>query len=66
MICFEEYQALLKESETRPMNGTEHRKAMTFTKAQPSQCPQCGLQVFDPFGFGRVIHDVAKCGSVPQ
>ena len=24
----------------------------------PSECPKCGCQVLDPFGMGRVIHDI--------
>lgn len=24
-------------------------------------CPKCGAQIMDPFGMGRVIHDVARC-----
>jgi hypothetical protein len=28
------------------------------TDAPPRTCPKCGCQVYDPFGFGKVIHDV--------
>lgn len=32
-----------------------------FVAQQPVACPTCGAQVFDPFGMGVVIHDVAQC-----
>ncbi len=32
-----------------------------FASRQPAACPVCGAQVFDPFGMGVVIHDVARC-----
>lgn len=27
-------------------------------------CPKCGCQTRDPFGSGKVIHDVGSCGGV--
>ena len=34
-----------------------------FASRQPQTCPACGAQVFDPFGMGVVIHDVARCAE---
>ncbi len=33
----------------------------SFEAAQPAKCPKCGVQVFDPFGWRLVMHDVARC-----
>lgn len=61
--------------------GVEDGKNGTITKSEiknsddqtlnkvndPEQCPKCGCQVTDPFGFGTVMHDVESClGLTPD
>jgi hypothetical protein len=36
-----------------------------FERRQPTACPRCGCQVFDPFGWNIVIHDVTNCTLEP-
>ncbi len=40
-----------------------HEVLAPFNRARPGEtfCPHCGAGVCDPFGLGRVIHDVAAC-----
>lgn len=37
-----------------------------FVSQQPTKCPNCGAQVFDPFGMGIVMHDVAHTQTRPR
>jgi len=55
---FAEYRCL-------QVNGARVDETREFENAQPSACPQCGVQVFDPFGWNIVIHDVANCHREP-
>jgi hypothetical protein len=34
-----------------------------FNRARPSErfCPKCGAGIYDPFGWGRLVHDVKSC-----
>jgi hypothetical protein len=27
----------------------------------PEKCPKCGIMVKDPFGMGKIIHDIENC-----
>jgi len=33
---------------------------------QHSICPKCGCQIYDPFRWGKVIHDVVSCRGLTQ
>jgi len=37
-----------------------------FNRARPGEafCPKCGAGIYDPFGLGRVMHDVASCRAL--
>lgn len=28
------------------------------------RCPVCGVQCFDPFGWGNLIHNINTCGGI--
>lgn len=34
-----------------------------FNSARPGEqfCPKCGAGIYDPFGMGRLMHDVDSC-----
>lgn len=61
MIDFKEYQSLIKKEARSMLSGLDQQKVWKFTGSQPQECPKCGVQVFDPFGFKRVIHDIVAC-----
>lgn len=61
MIEFKEYEALIKKEARSMLSGLDQQKVWKFTGSQPQECPKCGVQVFDPFGFKRVIHDIVAC-----
>lgn len=57
-MTFERYQKL---SNTRHRSRIENQNMKRFCETQPTRCPKCGCQVFDPFGIGLVIHDIVLC-----
>jgi hypothetical protein len=57
MITFDEYQRLTQQNWNK-MGRRKNQQRHEFQSAQPKTCPKCGVQVFDPFGWGVVMHDV--------
>ena len=61
MMTFGEYTAARR---SKKWGIAVDDEAITrFVSRQPTACPACGAQVFDPFGMGVVIHDVAQCAK---
>lgn len=62
-MTFDEYTA---DRRRKKLGIDVDDEAITlFTSRQPTACPACGAQVFDPFVMGVVIHDVARCAEKP-
>ena len=49
------------DSENRYVTGCEHYPVENKSLLP---CPKFGSQILDPFGQGKVIHDVLKCWGV--
>ncbi len=61
MMTFDEYTA---ERRSRKWGIAVDDEAIArFVSRQPTTCPACGTQVFDPFGMGVVIHDIERCAA---
>lgn len=41
--------------------AVDHEEIAEFEAEQPKCCPKCNADVFDPYGWKWVIHDVAGC-----
>ena len=61
MMTFEEYTVARRSKKWGI--PVDYEAITRFAAIQPSACPVCGSQVFDPFGSGIVIHDVAQCAN---
>ena len=61
MMTFDEYTAARRSKKFGIVVDDE--SITRFVSRQPDACPACGAQVFDPFGMGIVIHDVARCAE---
>lgn len=59
-MTFEEYTAARRSRKWGI--AVDDQAIARFVALQPTACPTCGAQVFDPFGMRVVIHDVAGCG----
>jgi len=35
--------------------------ALGVAAGSADRCPKCGSQLRDPFGLGKLVHDVAEC-----
>lgn len=69
MITFTEYTDLARRNarcdiDREPLTDAEYSAMQEFAQAQPGECPRCRAQVFDPFGLGRVVHDIAACSGI--
>lgn len=59
LMTFDEYTAARRGKKWGI--SVDDEAIMRFASRQPAARPVCGAQVFDPFGMGVVIHDVARC-----
>lgn len=62
VMTFDEYTAARRSKKWGI--GVDDEAITRFVSRQPATCPGCGAQVFDPFGMGVVIHDVARHGAI--
>lgn len=60
-ITFGRYRDLLHLEKMRPLTDLEIVDIHKFVVSQPTKCPRCGCQVFDPFAAKLVIHNVEFC-----
>ncbi len=62
MMTFNEYTVARRSAKLGI--SVDNEAINRFVSAQPTACPACGAQVFDPFGMRVVIHDVARCAGI--
>jgi hypothetical protein len=54
-MTYDEYEkARLNPNRTR----MDSLNMARFLDLQPTRCPKCGCQVFDPYGWNIAMHDV--------